>query len=336
MKLENYISDLLYRYECVIVPDFGGFITSEVGSKIDYNNHHFYPPFKKLSFNAYLKNNDGLLVNYIASVEQISFEQATAWLKETVLIWHQKMESGKLLLSKIGTFQLNAEGKLQFEPDLIENYLTSSFGLSSLVSKTIDREVIRVIQKKDVVKPIQVLEKEIEDTSAIAAITKPETTVIQLPKKPNRIPRILPQITKYAAAAAIAVSLFGLGNKYYQQKLQDEFIAATQQHQQKTEQKIQEATFVITNPLPTITLLVKKEAKNFHVIAGAFRNIENAERQVNQLKQMGYDAHIIGHNKWNLTQVAYESFSSMEEATRALTQILNKGNEDAWVLVTEN
>ncbi|MDP2089259.1 MAG: SPOR domain-containing protein [Flavobacteriaceae bacterium] len=336
MKLENYISDLLYRYECVIVPDFGGFITSEFGSKINYNNHHFYPPYKKLAFNAYLKNNDGLLVNYIASVDQISFEEAAAWLKETVLFWNEKMERGELLLSKIGTFQRNAERKLQFEPDLVENYLTSSFGLSSVISEAIGREVLKVVQKKVLVKPMVVVEKEVEITPSIAAITKPETAAIQLPEKPNPILRTLPVITKYAAMATIAVTLFGLGNKYYQQKLQEEFIVATQQHQQQTEQHIQEATFVISNPLPMITLHIEKEAKNFHVIAGAFRNIENAERKVSQLKQMGYDAHIISTNKWNLTQVAYESFSSMEDATKALTQILNKVDEEAWVLVTKN
>ncbi|MDO9260446.1 MAG: SPOR domain-containing protein [Flavobacteriaceae bacterium] len=336
MKLENYISDLLYRYECVIVPDFGGFITSEFGSKINYNNHHFYPPYKKLGFNAYLKNNDGLLVNYIASVDQISFEAAATWLKETVLIWNDKIEKGDLFLSKIGTFQLNTEGKLQFEPNLVENYLTSSFGLSMVISETIDREVLQVVQKKVFVKPLAVVEKTVEITPSIAAITKPETATIQLPKRPNPVLRTLTVATKYAAMATIAVTLFGLGNNYYQQKLQDEFIAATQLHQEKTVQNIQEATFIISNPLPTITLNIEKETKNFHVIAGAFRNVENAERKVNELKQMGYDAHIISTNKWNLTQVAYESFSSMEEATKALTQILNKVDEEAWVLVTKN
>lgn len=325
MKLENYISDLLYRYECVIVPDFGGFITSEYGSRINYNNHHFYPPYKKLGFNAYLKNSDGLLVNYIASVDQISFEEATSWLKETVLSWNKKIDEDGLFLSKIGTFQRNAEGKLEFEPDMVENYLTSSFGLSSVISEAINREIIQVVQKKAIVKPLPVVETVVEKTPLVAA-----------KKKSNPILRTLPTITKYAAAAAIAVTLFGLGNNFYQDKLQQEFIAATQQQQQLTEQNIQEATFIISNPLPAITLHLEKEAKNFHVIAGAFRNAENAKNQVIQLHQKGYNAHIVGQNKWDLTQVAYDSFSTMDEATKALTQILNKENEDAWVLVTEN
>lgn len=332
MKLENYISDLLYRYECVIVPDFGGFITTQFGSKINYNNHHFYPPFKKISFNAYLKSNDRLLVNYIASVDQITVDEAEKWLKETVVIWNEKIEKEKLYLSKIGTFQNNGEGKLYFEPEIVENYLTTSFGLSTIVSPAIDREIVKVIQNKKVIIPIHTIDKEVEVSLLVNTTSAPK----EVSKKTSTVFRVLPQITKYAAAAAIAVTLFGLGNNFYQQKLQEEFIAATQQQQRQTEQNIQEATFIISNPLPTITLHVEKESKNFHVIAGAFRNVENAERQVVQLKQLGYNAHIIGTNKWDLTQVAYESFSSMEDATKALTKILNTVNDQAWVLVTEN
>jgi hypothetical protein len=330
MKLENYISDLLYRYECVIVPEFGGFITSEIGSKIDYNNHHFYPPYKKLSFNAYLKNNDGLLVNYIASVDQISFEEASNWIKDSLLIWNEKINNNQLHLANIGTFERNAEGKLQFEPDLVENYLTTSFGLSTVLSEAIEREVVSRVQKKSIVKqsPEKVIEVELPK---VAAISLTEKT-----KKPNFILRTLPKVTKYAAAASIAVALFGLANNYYQQKLQEEFIVATQQYQQKTEKNIQEATFVISNPLPAITLHLEREAKNFHVIAGAFRSEENAERKVTQLKQLGYDARIVEVNKWSLTQVAFGSYATMEEATAVLTKVLNTQNDEAWVLVTNN
>ncbi len=325
MKLENYISDLLYRYECVIVPEFGGFISSEMGSRIDYNRHHFYPPYKKIAFNAYLKNNDGLLINYIASVDQISFEEATEWVQKSLLIWNEKIGNGIFSIPKIGSFHHNKEGKLQFEPDKAANYLTTSFGLSPIVSNVINREVLKVIQKPTAI-----------EQPLVGTFSTPEPVKITASKNKNPIIRTLPTIAKYAAIATIAVTLFGLGNKYYQQKLQEEFIAATQQHQQQTEKNIQQATFVISNLLPTITIQIETEAKNFHVIAGAFRNIENAEKLVTQLKQLGYDAHIIGTNKWNLTKVAYESFTSMDEATKALTPILNKVDENAWVLVTEN
>ena len=63
MQLETYISDLLYRYECVIIPEFGAFLTQPVSAKVDISSNTFYPPKKVLSFNEQLKNNDGLLAN---------------------------------------------------------------------------------------------------------------------------------------------------------------------------------------------------------------------------------------------------------------------------------
>jgi len=80
MTLANYINDLLYRYDCVIVPDFGGFVTNAISAKVNQFSHTFYPPTKQITFNSHLKNNDGLLANYIASSENVSFEKAVEFI----------------------------------------------------------------------------------------------------------------------------------------------------------------------------------------------------------------------------------------------------------------
>ena len=69
MKIENYISQLLYRYQCVTIPNFGAFLTEIQSAKINEETNSFYPPTKLVSFNSYLKNNDGLLANQIAQTE---------------------------------------------------------------------------------------------------------------------------------------------------------------------------------------------------------------------------------------------------------------------------
>ena len=81
MTIAKYINDLLYRYDCVIVPNFGGFITNRIGAKVNPFTNNFYPPTKQISLNAHLKQNDGLLVNYIASVENISFAKPSIFLR---------------------------------------------------------------------------------------------------------------------------------------------------------------------------------------------------------------------------------------------------------------
>jgi len=67
MAIANYIKDLLYRYDCVIVPHFGGFVTNKTSAQIGEDSLTFYPPTKQVGFNVNLNHNDGLLANYIAS-----------------------------------------------------------------------------------------------------------------------------------------------------------------------------------------------------------------------------------------------------------------------------
>ena len=76
MGVEKHIKDLLYRYDCVIVPDFGGFIANHVSAKVDLRTHQFTPPGRSISFNSNLKRNDGLLADRIADINDISYTVA--------------------------------------------------------------------------------------------------------------------------------------------------------------------------------------------------------------------------------------------------------------------
>ena len=76
MKFDTYIKDLLYRNDCVVLPNLGAFITRNVSAKIDESNNVIYPPSKHISFNPKIVENDGLLANHIAIVENISREKA--------------------------------------------------------------------------------------------------------------------------------------------------------------------------------------------------------------------------------------------------------------------
>ncbi len=302
MNLTNHIDDLLYRYNCVIIPNFGGFVTNKISAKVDEGSSLFYPPAKQVTFNSHLKVNDGLLVNYIATSENISFEDASNSVTASVDNWKNEIQTKPIEIGTVGVLTLNEKGQIIFEPNEKVNYLTASFGLSSVESTSIKR-------KEGIVKPlIPVVEKEEK--------------------------KGIPTFIKYAATAAILLTLGFAGNNAYQQNKEKTLIA----NQEKAiEKKIQSATFVIANPLPTIQLNVAKEkeviAKPFHVVAGAFQFEENALKKVNELKELGYDASIVGVNKWGLTVVAFNSFADRNEATNNLYKIQDTVSEDAWLLI---
>ncbi len=132
MNLAKYISDLLYRYECVIVPSFGGFVTNNQSARIDEINNTLHPPYKQITFNSHLKNNDGLLANYIASVDKISYQSALNFIQFEIEGWQKKLKLHELNLDALGSFNL-VDNKLHFDPQQKINYLTSSFGLTNVV-----------------------------------------------------------------------------------------------------------------------------------------------------------------------------------------------------------
>ncbi len=98
MTLANYISDLLYRYECVILPGFGAFLTQKKSAHFDETINAFFPPKKLISFNAQLKKNDGLLANYIADSKEISYPAAVYKIEEFVLQLNHELEKNKSFL----------------------------------------------------------------------------------------------------------------------------------------------------------------------------------------------------------------------------------------------
>jgi len=283
------------------VPDFGGFVTNRIGAKVNNYTHTFTPPKKLITFNKLLKHNDGLLANYIASAENISFEKASTAISLAVIKWQNELQSKSVEIDKLGVLSLNKERQIIFEPTNSVNYLTESFGLSTVVSSAISRYTEQV-------KPL-------------------------IPATVEEKKKGIPSFIKYAATAAILLTLSISGYKGYQENEQKEALAVQEKAIQK---KIQSATFIISNPLPTINLnVIKEKAKPFHVIAGAFQFIENAEKKVAQLKAKGFDAKVVGVNNWGLTQVAFNSYSDRNEATNNLYKIQKTVSKDAWLLIKE-
>lgn len=309
MALSKYIGDLLYRYECVIVPGFGGFVTNEIPAKVNHFTHTFYAPSKQITFNSNLQNNDGLLANYIATANDTSYAEAVEYIQKEVTSWKQIMRNEELDIENIGSFSLNQEGKYIFDPSKTVNYLTSSFGLDSYVSPAVKR-----IAYKEKVKQLEPI---------VPILTSDE----------NR--HKTPAFIKYAAAAVIVFALGTVGWKEYQKIEYSKLVAQAEQQQINLEKSIQKATFIISNPLPTITLNVAKETHNYHIIAGAFREPENAEKKLQQLLKKGYNAKILGVNKWNLTPVAFESLNSRTDAINRLNTIKRNESKEAWLLVKE-
>lgn len=310
MQLQDYISDLLYRYDCVIVPEFGAFLTQKTTATINEANNTFYPPKKKVSFNEQIQQNDGLLAHYVADVEKIPFEVAVHKIAKRVNNLKFNLTQGETVsFINIGDLKFNEEGKILFEPSYHLNYLTDAFGLSQFVSPAVTREVYK---------------KEVESLEKVIPLTI-------TPEKRKSRPYL-----KYAAVALIALTVGGfMASNYYVNDIETHNQLAQEEAAKQLETKIQEATFVIENPLPAITFNVTKQTGNYHIVAGAFRVEENCDKKIAQLKASGFKARKIGTNKYGLHQVVYSSHDDRLEALKTLSNIKKEHNKDAWLLVKD-
>lgn len=308
MKIEQYISQLLYRYQCVTVPGFGAFLTEFQSAQLDESSHSFYPPKKMISFNPFIKNNDGLLANHLAEAEKISYEIAVNTIQNEVSHWKTKIqEFGNFSIKNIGDFSLNSERNIVFVPADQINYLKESFGLSSFVSPSVKREVYK---------------EEIEQLEEQAPL-------IFTPEKRRNY-----SVLKYAAFFLLSAGIAGtVGYKFYEKKIAEETLIVQTNVQKKVNQKIQEATFYISNPLPSVTLTVPAEKMPYHVVAGVFRIETNAEEHYQRLLKLGFKALRLAPNKHGLFPVLYGSYPSYTEAQQAIKDIHKLDNKDAWLLI---
>ncbi len=52
----HYISELLFLHDCVIVPEFGGFVGNRKPAQLNKTTGGLTPPSKQVLFNTNLKN----------------------------------------------------------------------------------------------------------------------------------------------------------------------------------------------------------------------------------------------------------------------------------------
>ncbi|MFQ6602924.1 SPOR domain-containing protein [Flavobacterium sp. C3NV] len=318
MKIENYIAQLLYRYQCVTVPGFGAFLTEIHSAQLNESTNSFFPPKKSISFNSHLKNNDGLLANHIAHAEKTSYGFAVSAIAFEVVNWKKTLEeNGVISLKNIGEIRLNTEKNIIFTPNDQTNYLASSFGLSPFVSP--------MVKKENFEKKI----KEIEEREPVALYENDEE-------------RSSNSFLKYAAILVLGLGITGsIGYPLYQNQIATKTLIVESAVQKKVQNKIQEATFFIQSPLPAVTLSVDsakvevaaEKVMSYHIMAGAYRSEQNAKKAYNQLIKDGFKARMLGENKHGLFPVLYGSYATMAEAEKAQKEIQKGENPDAWILV---
>jgi hypothetical protein len=148
-QITDLIAELLFKHDCVIVPNFGGFVARNYNSSFSKGSNVLYPQSKQILFNKNLIHNDGLLVSAIMKQNTVLFDEATK-LVEDYKDYIQSLLSAKkrFELSNIGLLYIDSENILRFEAKADINFLLDSFGFEPIIAN----ELIIEAEKQVVVK----------------------------------------------------------------------------------------------------------------------------------------------------------------------------------------
>jgi cell division septation protein DedD len=335
-KVDKHINDLLYNHDCVIVPDFGGFVANYASAKIHPVQHTFIPPSKNIVFNKNLKTNDGLLANHIVIAENTNYPEAIKYISNFVEYTNEQLKKGaKVKIDEVGTLFLDVERNINFQPSAT-NYLLQSFGLPEFQSPAIKRDNI---SKR--------IEKEFKDRVAVApakkkvngkriitlAIAAPLVfALLWIPLKTDLLKNI-----NYANLNPFAAKEI----KNEPTKVKPKQIVVLPIVKKDTAVTIANVDSTAISEQPTVkpvkadsTAVTKTTAVNldfkFHIVAGCFAIEKNAIKFVASLQQQNIDAAIIGKNDKQLFVVSVGNYATYKETNKEMANI-RKQLPNVWL-----
>lgn len=345
MRIDKHISTLLYEHDCVIVPDFGGFVTGYAPAKVHTTQHVFSPPHKNITFNKHLKSNDGLLANQIVKAENKTFSEANSIISSFVAESNGILKSGnRVVLELVGSLYLDLERNIQFEPDKSVNYLVEAFGMTAIQSLPVKRENIQErIEKKFVDREPIPQERKRRKTLAYittALVLLIATSLIWLSVGTDMLKnanysslnpfaeRVAP-LYKMRPEVEPALSDKDLSPGKFSLPINDTLPIATLSLIDDIDHKIvvrlhenvsvaaheKDKTAVVNNGTKLVA------GMKYHIISGCFKIESNAHNFVAMMKSKNLNAEIIGKNKDGLFMVSCGDFSNRDQAEHELARV---------------
>jgi len=316
MEITSCLKELLTEYECVIIPDFGALLTRYTPSSVDTNSSLFSPPKKEVSFNSLLFKNDGILTNFYAKKYNLNYENALKNLNLQVDFIKDRIKSVPVIIDGVGEFSSDKEGKIIFSPYNNFNFELNSFGLEPFKIDTLNL---------------------VNSTNNSNFINMETNKNEPLSFEPGKVSYKFSPL-KYVAIFLVVLSIGILSFYFINNYINEKRMASTEAAQKKIKNNVQKATFDLgsLNAIPININLKEKNLINsnpfYSVIAGSFRNEQNAKKLLNVLINQGYNAEIINSTANDLYRVAYGRFNSKNKALNLFYFIRYTLEEDAWYL----
>jgi len=351
------IAELLYEYECVVVPGFGGFVTNYRSAEI--NEQHIVPPSRDLDFVDLLTFNDGVLVNRLTQKNGGSYQEALADIEtftyeSLATLNHREAIS----VPKVGEISLDAGQNVQFQPENT-NFLADAFGLPELH--------LMPLEKTTILQPIEAPES--------APIIKSET---------KNMAKSTFSLFNIIVLTGILVGGYMLWNRYQENKLNpntrrtekkipviddeeyydesedvgvidtddrhinpsikettDTYVDDMNETSEPTiivdapvrivpRETVVQKTPVVTAPRKTTPPPTRSTKRRYVVVVGSFGNSTYADNMIRRCKKAGYEV----ESKWsgNMKRVGVVLYCAPNQLNSQLAKVQRQFNPQAWIV----
>lgn len=344
IQIERHIEILLLNNDCVIVPDFGGFMAHHVDARYEDSEGLFLPPLRTLGFNPQLRLNDSLLAQSYIEAYDISYPEALQRIEDEVneLKMHLETE-GTYELNDIGVLSRNDEGNYQFTPCEAGILSPALYGLGSFEMKPLKALLTPTV-------PAVSSQEEERPTANIFGIEQSEIT--QGEDEDEDVVKIkFSWIRNTVAVAAILLALFFLTLPTGKTEMMTRTISNINSNilfgmmsKDTNTSKIEiKKTDIVKTPVKVDTILKKDTVqivkqpdslavkKGYCIVLASYVSKQNAQMFIDILKQKGLDSVEVYMHK-DVRRVIYGNYQTLNEAYIAL-QSIHKHKElgEAWV-----
>lgn len=345
-SVEICLRELLFEQECVIIPNFGGFLSQYKSAEIDHLQHLIYPPAKTISFNRQLKNEDGLLANTYSLLNKVSFSEAAAIVKNWAAAFEEKLKKEEYaVLPKIGTFKWDKKtNTIAFEFDETQNYLAESYGLLPV-------NAVPILRNAPVLSPVAPIVEMVQKNEQDAGLNAP---FLKEKKKKRDYSSVVSFVAGVAFALALTLPIFNIHapnlnlneanvfsvfSKWFAPNpINAEPIAFDNNAIPPISTDIKmgkpnfvseiktEKTVVENKVLPTVSSI---ENSHYQIVLGSFAKASNAENYVTQIKGKNASLNVVQYKSGTRNYVAIPAGNNEAEARKLLEE--TKATYDCWL-----
>lgn len=337
IELNRHIEVLLLENDCVIVPDFGGFMAHHVDARYDEADGSFIPPIRTIGFNPQLKINDSVLIHSYIEAYSLSYPEALTRVEAEVNELRTKLyEQGSYELTNVGLLSINVDGNIEFTPNEAGILTPAFYGLCSFSMPRLKTETIQQLPLPTPATPeTEEQQKEKVFTENVLAIDSENDD------DDNTINIRIAWIRNAVAVAAAVIAFFLIatpvsnnitGEQQFMLSSMKPSLAIDTPRMEETLEPVAENENTVDSveqqePTPVLT-----EKKCYTVVLASQVTKVNAETFVGQLHEQGYkDAYVYVHN--HVVRVVCGSFASQEDAYQeAATFRQQEEFSQAWVM----